>query len=129
MFKYHKDGDLPIGSEIFVYGSNLAGIHGAGAAKVAMNLFGAKWGNGKPGIVGLSYAIPTKDERIESLSLDRISPFVYDFVSFTKSHPCIEFFLTRVGCGLAGFANNDIAPLFKGVGENCNIPEEWKRWL
>lgn len=129
MRKYHKDGTLPASLDtIFVFGSNKAGIHGAGAAKVAAKLFGAKYGRGH-GHYGHSYAIPTKDEDIEPLDYMVIASYVQIFVQYAKLHPEYQFFVTRVGCGLAGFKDCDIAPLFSECGGNCSFAEEWRKHL
>jgi hypothetical protein len=127
-FKYHEDGTLPTGNEVFVFGSNLAGIHGAGAAKVAKEKFGAVYQLGI-GRSGQSYAIPTKDFSIRTMSINQIEQHILDFCEFTHTHPHLDFFVTRVGCGLAGFNDNQIAPLFKTANENCNFPNEWKEYL
>lgn len=89
-------------NEIFV----LNGFHGGGAARVAMNKFGAEWGNGV-GLQGQSYAIPTMQGGVET-----IQPYVDEFIAFAKQHMQLTFFVTRIGCGIAGFRDEDIAPLF-----------------
>lgn len=93
-------------NEVFVFGSNLKGYHGGGAARVAMNKFGAEWGNGV-GLQGQSYAIPTMQGGVET-----IKPYVDEFIAFAKQHTQLTFFVTRIGCGIAGFRDEDIAPLF-----------------
>lgn len=93
-------------NEIFVFGSNLQGYHGAGAARMALDKFGAIWGKGV-GLQGQSYAIPTMDGGIET-----IKPYVDDFIEFARQHPEYQFLLTRIGCGIAGFTDEEIAPLF-----------------
>lgn len=127
MYKYHRDGTLPENGEVFVFGSNLAGIHGAGAAKVAKEKFGAVWGKGDFAH-GQSYAIPTKDEKIETIPLEWISNYVEEFVNYTHENLNTKFFVTRVGCGLAGYKDEDIAPMFKGA-KNCSFAEEWRQYL
>lgn len=98
--------------DIFVFGSNLAGIHGAGAAAHAHKAFDAAPGEGV-GATGRAYAIPTKDERIETLPLSRIKPHVDVFVDYAANHQHLSFGLTHVGCGLAGYDwDLDIRPLF-----------------
>lgn len=126
--KFHLDGSQPNKNQIFVFGSNLAGIHGAGAAKQAALRYGAKYGQGV-GLRGQSYAIPTKDQDIETLPLDIISRYITNFVRFTNDNPQMQFFLTRIGCGLAGLKDKDIAPMFKGCGTNCDLPEDWQPYL
>ncbi|MBT4647209.1 hypothetical protein HOC11_02995 [archaeon] len=113
-------------SEIFVFGSNEAGYHGAGAAKAALILFGAKWGKGT-GFQGESYAIPTKDESIISLNLKEIETYVNNFIEDAKNEPHFNFLVTKIGCGLAGFTVKEIAPLFKSVInlENVSLPIEF----
>ena len=128
-FQYHKDGTLPTDLDsIFVFGSNLAGIHGAGAAKAALQSFGACFGVGE-GLMAKSYAIPTKDEDIESLPFARVVEAVNTFISFAKANPQKKFWMTRIGCGLAGFRDEDIAPLFFDAPKNCNMPLDWARFL
>ena len=97
--------------EIFVFGSNEAGIHGAGAARQAKS-FGAKQGIGF-GLQGHTYGIPTKDRRIETLSLRRIGNYADLFYDYAYAHPEKKFLVTAIGCGLAGYIAEDIAPLFK----------------
>lgn len=93
-------------NEIFVFGSNLQGYHGAGAARMALDKFGAVWGQGV-GLQGQSYAIPTMEGGVET-----IKPYVDEFIDFAELHPEYQFLLTRVGCGIAGFTDEEIAPLF-----------------
>lgn len=111
---------------IFVFGSNLAGRHGKGAALCAMKEYGAIYGQGV-GRQGDSYAIPTKDENIETLPLFLIYPYVIDFIYYAIKHPELEFNVTRIGCGLAGYDDDDIAPMFESAPENCKLPEGWRR--
>ena len=119
-------------SEIFVFGSNLAGIHGAGAARDAVLRHGAtyekyvtaSWGKRGQygvGIQGSSYAIPTKDEWIRTLPIERIRPFVKEFIEFALAHPELEFNVTRIGCGLAGYKDADMSPLFEGAPDNVSL--------
>lgn len=109
---------------IFVFGSNLAGRHGAGAAKTAKLQFGAKVGVGE-GRTGNSYAIPTKGLNLEILSLATIERYISHFIHYANIHPELTFNITRVGCGFAGYSDSDIAPLFKKVPKNCKLPQEW----
>lgn len=113
---------------IFVFGSNLAGRHGAGAAKAARQHHGAIYGQGV-GLQGNSYAIPTKDEHIKTLPLDRIRPYVDEFIVFAGMHPTWTFEVTAIGCGLAGYTPYDIAPLFLGAPVNCMLPESFRAVL
>lgn len=110
--------------EIFVFGSNLAGRHGAGAAKDAIEKYGAIYGVGE-GKQGNSYAIPTKDYNLKTLSLDRIKNHVATFHTYAEQNPKYVFRVTRVGCGLAGYKDEDIAPLFKYSSHNVILPEQW----
>jgi ADP-ribosylglycohydrolase len=102
-------------NEIFVFGSNLEGMHGGGAARAAYNKFGAIWGQGV-GLQGQSYGIPTMHG-----SVDVIKPYVDEFINFAKSHPELKFLVTRIGCGIAGFRDEEMAPLFKDAIEIENI--------
>ncbi len=95
-------------NEVFVFGSNLAGVHGAGAARKAME-WGAVWGQGV-GLQGQTYAIPTMQGGV-----DTIKPYVDEFLAFAKSHPELKFLVTEIGCGIAGFTVEEIAPLFKAA--------------
>lgn len=102
---------------VFVFGSNLAGRHGVGAAKEAVQKWGAVYGQGV-GRQGNSYAIPTKDFKIETLSLDKIAWYVLDFLNRAREHPRDSFLVTAIGCGLAGYEPHQIAPMFAGAPEN-----------
>jgi hypothetical protein len=109
---------------IFVFGSNSAGRHGKGAALTARQDFGAEYGVGA-GRTGGAYAIPTKSKYLEVLTIDIIEYHVDRFIEYANNHPELEFFVTRVGCGLAGYKDNEIAPLFKNVPKNCKLAKEW----
>lgn len=109
---------------IFVFGSNLAGIHGAGAAREAMKHYGAKWEHGE-GLMGQSYALPTKDARIQKMDLEQIKEHVDKFVMFAWERTDLKFFVTRIGCGLAGWTDSDIGPLFSDAPPNCVLPYGW----
>ena len=108
-------------NEIFVFGSNLAGAHGGGAAWLAYNRFGAVWGEGV-GMHGRTYAIPTMQGGV-----DTIKPYVDDFILFAKEHRELTFLVTRIGCGIAGFRDEEIAPLFREAicVENIILPKEF----
>ncbi|MBO4907618.1 MAG: hypothetical protein J5486_11425 [Bacteroidaceae bacterium] len=108
-------------NEIFVFGSNLAGSHGGGAALLAYNRFGAIWGQGV-GLQGQSYGIPTMHGGVES-----IRPYVDEFIRFAKEHPELKFLVTKIGCGIAGFRVEEIAPLFEDALDVVNIilPQEF----
>lgn len=112
-------------NEIFVFGSNLGGYHGGGAARIAMDRFGAVWGQGV-GLQGQCYAIPTMQGGVET-----IKPYVDDFIAFAEQHPEYKFLVTRIGCGIAGFADEEIAPLFQKAlpVENIILPKEFVKAL
>jgi hypothetical protein len=110
---------------IFVFGSNLAGRHGAGAALFAIKNHGAIYGRGI-GIQGNSYGIPTKDKDLKTLPLSIIKIYVLDFINFASTHSDMMFNITRIGCGLAGYKDSDITPMFKDVPPNCILPIEWR---
>ncbi len=103
-------------NQVFVFGSNLAGMHGGGAARIARLRFGAVMGNGV-GMQGRSYAIPTMQGGTET-----IRPYVNDFIAYAKEHPELTFLVTPIGCGIAGFEPEDIAPLFE---EASNVENIW----
>lgn len=111
---------------IFVFGSNLSGRHGKGAAKTALG-WGAKWGQAT-GLQGRTYGIPTKDASIRrTLTVIEIKPFVDEFIEFAKNNPDMKFLVTEIGCGLAGHKQKDIAPLFVNAVniENIHLPEKF----
>ena len=101
--------------EVFVFGSNLQGMHMGGAARLAYERFGAIWGQGV-GLQGRSYAIPTMQGGVET-----IAPFVDEFLEFAKLHPELKFLVTRIGCGIAAFTPYEMAPLFARALEQENI--------
>ena len=109
-------------NEIFVFGSNLAGAHGGGAARQAYDEFGAEWGVGV-GRTGQCYAIPTMQGGVET-----IRPYVDEFIEYAKQHPELTFFVTRIGCGIAGFRDEQIAPLFEQALDmpNVALPDGWR---
>lgn len=113
---------------IFVFGSNLAGRHGAGAARHAHTHFGAKTGVGL-GRTGKAYALPTKDHRLRSLPLQSIRLYVDQFIRHASENPHLEFMVTAVGTGLAGYRHADIAPMFAAAPSNCLFPPEWLSFL
>lgn len=106
-------------NEIFVFGSNLEGSHGGGAAAIAAQNFGAVWGQGV-GLQGQSYAIPTMHGGVEE-----IKPYIDEFIEFAKNNPDLEFLVTRIGCGIAGFTEDEMAPLFAEAAdvENVYLPD------
>jgi hypothetical protein len=109
---------------IFVFGSNLAGRHGKGAAKTALERYGAIYGQGI-GLQGRSYALPTKDAKLNPLPLVEIQRHVSIFLGFADAHPDLTFQVTKIGCGLAGYAEEQIAPLFVDPPVNVQLPEGW----
>lgn len=113
---------------IFVFGSNLAGIHGAGAALFANYWYGAVRGIGR-GRTGNSYAIPTKDAEFNVRSLNEITQDALEFLEYARQHSELSFFVTRIGCGYAGYSNPDIAPMFRGAPENCIFDIKWREFL
>ena len=108
-------------NEIFVFGSNLAGSHGGGAARLAYERFGAIWGQGV-GLQGQSYGIPTMHGGVEA-----IRPYVDEFIEFARQHSELTFLVTKVGCGIAGFTVREMAPLFREAidVENVILPREF----
>lgn len=110
-------------NEIFVFGSNLSGMHGGGAARLAYQKFGAIWGQGV-GLQGQSYGIPTMQGGV-----DTIKPYVDEFIKFAKTHPQLKFLVIEIGCGIAGFSVEEIAPLFEQAieVENIYLPERF--WM
>ena len=111
--RFHQEErvtSLPNGY-IFVFGSNTRGVHGKGAALDAVKLFGAKYGVGL-GIAGKSFAIPTKDAFLRTLDVVTINHYIQVFKTFVEANPHLTFYLTPIGCGLAGYSASDIAPLF-----------------
>jgi len=112
---------------IFVFGSNYAGRHGRGAALCALKEHGAIYGRGE-GIQGFSYALPTKSARIHTLPLEAIKQHVDKFITCANNNPEFTFEVTRIGCGLAGYTDTEIAPMFVGAPMNCNLPEGWREY-
>lgn len=120
--QYTPDKIIKLGeNDIFVFGSNLEGLHCSGAARVAFDRFGAIWGQGK-GLQGNAYAIPTMHGGV-----DEIKPFVDEFIQVAKSRPDLTFYVTKIGCGIAGFTFEEIAPLFRAAVDlpNVRLPREF----
>jgi hypothetical protein len=141
--KFHRNGSLPTDDSIFVFGSNLIGRHGRGAAHVALCGYGAIYGMGV-GPQGQSYAIPTKDWAIQRMKLDVIKLYVDQFIQYANLQKSkdnwikdatrnklndTKFFITAIGCGLAGYKPEQIAPMFKAAPNNCSFPDIWKPYL
>lgn len=110
---------------ILVFGSNLAGIHGAGAARDARVFWGAQSGVGE-GRTGEAYALPTCDVPGCRRTLLDIAASVTRFCSYAAQHPELTFYVTRVGCGIAGYDDSDIAPMFAGAPSNVQLPKGWR---
>lgn len=121
--------DYPvIPDKVFVFGSNLGGYHGSGAARFARLHHGAVMGVGE-GRTGNSYAIPTKEVGYqESRPLPAIKKSVEKFIEYAQEHPNEQFLVTRVGCGLAGYTDDEIGPMFKYAPPNCELPNEWLKY-
>jgi hypothetical protein len=114
-------------NEVFVFGSNLSGKHGKGAAKTALNKFGARWGQAA-GLQGRSYGIPTKGRNMDVLNLKEISYHVEKFIKTAKANPQLTFLVTEIGCGLARFSPKQIAPLFEKAKDVPNIHLPKRFW-
>lgn len=110
--------------EIFVFGSNLAGHHHGGSAREAVLTHGAIFGEGI-GPHGNSYAIPTLDRKFQKLALHDIGAHVEDFIEYAKLNPLWTFNIVAIGCGIANFAPEEIAPMFADVPDNCILPPEF----
>lgn len=114
---------------IFTFGSNEGGLHGAGAAKIAYEKYGARWGKSY-GHYGDSFAIPTKNELVETIqNLNRIRGYVNGFIAYALGHRKMIFQVTRIGCGLAGLDEQTMANMFIGSPKNCHFDEKWRQYL
>lgn len=113
---------------VFVFGSNLAGRHGAGAALHAHRVHGAIYGQGE-GLQGNSYGIPTKDAKLNTLSLELVKEGVQRFLEYAKEHSTTRFEVTAIGTGLAGYRHSQIAPMFRNAPINCSLPAVWDNYL
>lgn len=113
---------------IFVFGSNLAGKHGRGAARYAFQHYAARYGDGE-GRTGSAYAIPTKDEKLQSRPLGAIRLSVDKFIAYARANPHLTFEVTPIGTGYAGFKHAQIAPMFKDAPKNCQLPVQWNEWV
>lgn len=114
----------PPSPRIFVFGSNLAGRHGKGAALHARIYYGAQLGVAI-GHIGQSYAIPTKDQNLKSLDLETIGHHIKGFLAYAKAHPDLQFNVTQIGCGLAGYKPEQITPMFRDPPGNCWFDPAW----
>jgi len=119
----HKEDD----GRVFVFGSNLLGIHGGGAARYAYDYLGATWKDGE-GLMGNSYALPTCYRPGEPVTLPELAVYVDNFFNFARSHPELHFFVSKVGCGLAGLDEEDVKYIFRELvaPENCDLPPGWR---
>lgn len=127
-FKFHPNNSVPTGQWIWVFGSNEAGRHGKGAARVARVNFRAEYGTGR-GPTGNAYAIPTKDRHLQVLPLASIERSVADFLQYAALNPEKNFFVTAVGTEPAGFKDDEIGPLFAKAPENCSLPDHWRAYV
>ena len=129
-YRYHDETivkSLPEDT-IFVFGSNMAGTHAGGAAKTAHLHFGAMKGVGR-GWSGQSFAIPTMNEHLQQMPLSQIQHYIDDFKIYTKNHPKSKYFVTSVGCGVAGYKVEEIAPMFKGISHNVIFPASFRPFV
>lgn len=114
-----------VNKTVFVFGSNLAGRHGRGSALEALRNHGAVYGQGI-GLQGESYAIPTKDKNLRVLPLPEIQKYVDDFKKFARENLTFRFRVVKIGCGLAGYREEQISPMFADCPENVDLPEGWR---
>lgn len=129
-YQYHDESIIKSLTEdtVFVFGSNLAGTHAGGAAKTALLHFGAIKGVGR-GWSGQSYAIPTMNEHLQQMPLSQIQHYIEDFKIYTKNHPKLKYFITSLGCGVAGYKVEEIAPMFKGISKNVIFPASFRPFV
>jgi hypothetical protein len=113
--------------KIFVFGSNLAGRHGAGAALEARRRHGAVYGVAE-GLMGSAYGIATKDRELKPRTLNEIRASVETFKDFARETPELTYQVTRIGCGLAGFQDHEIGPMFADAPLNCELPVNWEQY-
>lgn len=111
-------------NEIFCFGSNLSGLHSGGSAREAVINYGAIFGEGI-GHHGNSYAIPTLTAKFTKMELYDIGAHIDDFIEYAKAHPELTFNIVAIGCGIAGFTPEEIAPMFADAPDNCNLPKEF----
>lgn len=129
-YKYHDESiikSLPENT-VFVFGSDMAGQHADGAAKTAVEHFGALNGVGR-GWSGQSYAIPTMNEHLQQMPLSQIQHYINHFKIYTKNHSKIQYFVTSLGCGIAGYKIEEIAPMFKGISRNVILPQSFRPFV
>lgn len=129
-YHYHDENivkNLPEDT-VFVFGSNMAGQHAGGAARTALEHFGAMQGVGR-GWSGQSYAIPTMNEHLQQMPLSQIQHYIDDFKIYTKNHAKMTYFITSIGCGVAGYKTEEIAPMFKGISHNVIFPHSFRPFV
>jgi len=129
-YQYHDESIIKSLTEdtVFVFGSNMAGTHQGGAAKTALLHFGAMKGVGR-GWSGQSFAIPTMNEHLQQMPLSQIQHYIDDFKVYSKNHLKIKYFITAVGCGVAGYKVEEIAPMFKGISHNVILPISFRPFV
>ncbi|WOE31640.1 MULTISPECIES: hypothetical protein [unclassified Acinetobacter] len=129
-YHYHNESIIKTLAEdtIFVFGSNLAGQHNEGAAKIAQRYFGAVDHVGR-GWAGQSFAIPTMNEHLQQMPLSQIQHYIDDFKIYTQNHPDKQYFITAIGCGTAGYKVEEIAPMFKGISHNVILPVSFRPFV
>lgn len=129
-YHYHDENIIKALAEdtVFVFGSNLAGQHTEGAAKTALDHFGAVKNVGR-GWSGQSFAIPTMNEHLQQMPLSQIQHYIDDFKIYTKNHPKTKYFITSIGCGTAGYKVEEIAPMFKGISHNVIFPISFRPFV
>ena len=129
-YQYHDESIIKSLPEdtVFVFGSNMAGQHAGGAARTAKEFFGAVEGVGR-GWAGQSFAIPTMNEHLQQMPLSQIQHYVDDFKIYAKNHPKMKYFLTSIGCGIAGYTVEEIAPMFKGIAHNVIFPASFRPFV
>ena len=116
---------VPSDTRVFVFGSNKAGIHGAGAALYARKKLDAQIGLGE-GPTDRTYALPTCSFPGVPLTLQQVAGHVAIFLKFAKDNPGTRFFISEIGCGFAGFTADEISPLFRDAPKNCDLPPRWR---
>ncbi len=129
-YQYHDESIIKSLPEdtMFVFGSNLAGQHNDGAARIAQLFFGAMTGVGR-GWSGQSFAIPTLNEHLQQMPISQIAHYIEDFKIYTQNHLNTKYFITALGCGIAGYQISDIAPLFQGISCNVIFPESFRPYV
>lgn len=130
MYQYHDEHMIQqlTPQQIFVFGSNLAGIYDGGATMTALKYFGAVQGVGR-GWMGQCFAIPVQDKQLHNLPLAQIAQYIEDFKIYTANHRQMTYFITAIGCGHAAFSPSEIAPLFTGISDNVILPQRFQPYL